>query len=97
MLADLPRNGFGRAPTRINDVLRHFACLRPSLLGCFTRVAKHFVRVTGGRRSSRGSIRNDFLGVPGRCGGGRRGALYPLADCLPGLCHARRYAFWIVR
>jgi hypothetical protein len=33
------------------------------------------------------------LGVPGRCGGGRRGALYPLADCLPDLCHPRRYAF----
>ena len=40
MLTNLPRNGFGRVPTRINDVLRHFTRLRPSLLGCFTRVAK---------------------------------------------------------
>jgi hypothetical protein len=37
---DLQRNRFGRATTRINDVLRHSACLRPSLLCRLARIAQ---------------------------------------------------------
>src|SRR6202011_6285944 len=38
-LLDLLRNRFGGATTRLNDVLRHPARLRPSLLCRFARVA----------------------------------------------------------
>jgi hypothetical protein len=64
VLADLPRNGTGRATTRINDVLRHSARLRPSLLCRFARLAQHFFCLTGCRRGSRGSILNYLLAWP---------------------------------
>src|SRR6266478_5129997 len=52
VLADLPRNGSGRATTRIHDVLRHSARLRPGLLCRFACIAQHFFRLTDRRRGS---------------------------------------------
>jgi hypothetical protein len=42
VLADLSRKGTGRATTRINDVLRHTARLRPSLPCRVAGIAQHF-------------------------------------------------------
>ena len=63
-LLDLLRNRFGGATTRVNDVLRHPARLRPSLLCRFACVAQHFSCLTGCCHGSRGSILNYFLGWP---------------------------------
>jgi hypothetical protein len=79
VLANLPRNGSGRATTRINNLLRHVARLRPGLLGCFSRIGQRFIRLTDRGYSGLGSILNDLLGVTGRRGAGRRGAL-PMAS-----------------
>src|SRR4029077_10622205 len=96
-LLDLLRNRFGGATTRINDVLRHSARLRPSLLCRFARVAQHFSCLTGHCHGSRGSILNYVLGLAGCGGGSSRGAFDVLADCFSGLCHARLHAPWIIR
>jgi hypothetical protein len=71
--------------------------LRPSLLCHFTRVTQHFFRLTDRRRGSRGDILNYSLGLTGRCGCGSSGALYPVADCLSGRCHARLQVSCTVR
>jgi hypothetical protein len=92
LLADLPRNGSGRATTRIHDVLRHSARLRPSLLCRFACIAQCFFCLIGARR---GSILNCLLCLSGRCGGGSRGALHALAECPSGFCHARLQVSYI--
>jgi hypothetical protein len=85
------------ATTRIYDLLRHSARLRPSLLCRLARIAQHFFRLTDRRRGSLGSVLNNLLGLTGRCGGGSRGALHALAECLSGLSHARLQVSHIVR
>jgi hypothetical protein len=94
---NLLRNRTGRATTRIYNIFCHGARLGPSTLRRFTRIAQYFGRLTGCGGCSCSSIRNYWLGVPGHCGGGCRGALHSIADGLSDLCHPRFHAYRIVQ
>jgi len=76
-LADLPRNGTGRTTTRIDDVLRHSARLRPSLLCGFARIVQHFFRPAGHLRRWQ----------PWRSARARRLPLRPLSRAPPCFLH----------
>jgi hypothetical protein len=70
--------------------LREASPLRPPPCPLELRAATGLARSpSGASLSNEMALTMEAWRLTGRCGGGSRGALHALADCLSGFCHAR--------